>query len=189
MSRTLGRPVGRVDENIENIIFDYIDKQIESDSPEKAEIRQNKLDEFRKQLKTVRRPTYRSITYETLPTLLSIANLNIKDMYRLAGVEISWLSDEMQELCEASDKLDAKERIRIMNQAIELSPDFWHDSEMLNNQPTTRAINLLWRCNNRSGRRTLEGSLTTPALAKSYSDRKNTTPLSILDLQIGRAHV
>lgn len=183
----MGRFTERVDTEIQDAIYNKIinssaftDEEVLAKNEMIRSLNEFKLKHISRS-KSVK-PKTKELTYDMLSELLQIAKLSLKDMYLLVGVTVEWPDKNAKELCESCDRLPLQLLEKIKDTALGIAPDFWWNSlEIVNAQPTRRAMMILERKYYRSSRRNMEDGKVTPQLMKVWEDQKFRTTLKTVD--------
>ncbi len=179
----MGKWAERIDTEMQNAVYDYILKNQKNEPAKMHNLRVNQLEEFKKRhlskCKSAERKT-KEVTYDMLSELMQIADIDLKTVYSLVGIDIEWPNEDAAEMCDLCDNLPEDIRKKVKETAKEVAPSFWWDNEeIINAQPTRRAISLFERKFYRSERR--DNEAVTPELLKVWADQKFSTSLRTID--------
>lgn len=180
----------RNDSTIENFIYAYIDRDKDSKDVDKRsawEKRHAQTENFRQRIisKTItpkaelleNGPRIRRVTYDMLPELLRIAELNGRQLYELMGVTVPWPDEQFRILAERCELLPEKMIDQIFTSAVQMTPNWWMSDEIKEAHPSDRARLLFQHRFPRTMRKTID----CPPLEKVWNDQHSAYTIPFLD--------
>lgn len=182
-------PIGTVreyvDEDVFGILCDYIRRGENSDDPAERlnwEIQKPRLEYYiknnRRTLHKVDENRVRRLSYDMIPELLRIAELDGKAFFELLGVSVPSAGTDFERLGFMLDRLPRDTVERIKQSAFTLSADWWRSEEISSLQPTLRIHRTLERVTTKS-----ERAYSLPEeLTESWHDQHGNTTVSIRSL-------
>ena len=180
----------RNDRTVEDFIYAYIERDKDSADREKKSAwkkRHELAEDFRKRntSKSIppkaelleSGPRVRRVTYDTLPELLRIAELNGRQLFQLMGVPVPWPDDEFKLLAGQCEHLPEKTVHQILYSAIQMTPNWWMTEEAQAACPSDRA-RLLFQ---RRFPRTMRKMINCPPLEKIWTDQHSAYTIPFRD--------
>jgi hypothetical protein len=124
-------------------------------------------------------PQARHITYDMLPDVFSMAELDGIGLYNLVGILVPWPSELLGSIAEACRKMDAITLERVCESALALSNDWWRNPEVMEKTPSLKIYAFM----RHQTLRLRQEDLPLPSwLQRAWEDRHQTTGIETVHL-------